>query len=423
MKTTITIIAIIFSLGLNTLAQDCSTGRYVSEVFTTLNTTSDIQYGQNIDLNGNSQNLLLDVYEPQGDTMLERPLIIWAHGGSFVGGDKTSPDVVPLAEDFAKMGYVTASIDYRLGMGGLPFPGPDSVDATETVIRAVHDARASVRFFKKDYAENGNTYGIDTSNIFFGGVSAGGLMAVHLAYLDEESELPTSYVDTSQAGLGGGIAGNSGNAGYKGSVKAIISSAGALRDTAWMNAFDTPIISFHGDDDGTVPYGSAIIYAFGIYPIMMMDGSSSIHERAENLGMNHCFEPWPGQDHVPHVGSAAYYDTLVTMSANFLLQFVCGTAAICSYGTVGIDEASYNNDMAVEVYPNPSGSFARIRLGNNTLSNTTVQLYDSFGRKVRRDEELIGTELVIERVGLPSGMYFVKILHDEGQYTAKLIFE
>ena len=149
MKTTITLSIVLCSFCLNTVAQDCSTGRYVSEVFTTLNTTSDIQYGQNIDLNGNSQNLLLDVYEPQGDTMLERPLIIWAHGGSFVGGDKTGTDIKPLAEDFAKMGYVTASIDYRLGMGGLPFPGPDSVDATETVIRAVHDARASVRFFQK----------------------------------------------------------------------------------------------------------------------------------------------------------------------------------------------------------------------------------------------------------------------------------
>ena len=264
MKTTITLSIVLCSFCLNTVAQDCSTGRYVNEVFTTLNTTSDIQYGQNIDLNGASQNLLLDVYEPQGDTMLERPLIIWAHGGSFIGGSKTGADIKPLAEDFAKKGYVTASIDYRLGMENLFF-GPDSVDATETVVRAVHDARAAVRFFKKDYAENSNTYRIDTNRIFFGGVSAGGIIAVHLAYLDRESEMPT-YIDTSQAGLGGGLEGTTGNSGYKSNVRAIISSAGALRDTSWMQGHDTPIISFHGDIDGTVPYVDSLGYLDGVEP-------------------------------------------------------------------------------------------------------------------------------------------------------------
>ncbi|HIA37855.1 MAG TPA: PKD domain-containing protein [Flavobacteriales bacterium] len=331
MKTQIISFISISIFSLSAIAQDCSTGRYLDPVFTGFDKTADIQYGQNTSLTGSNENLFLDVFEPQGDTMPERPLIIWAHGGSFIGGSRTGTDVVPLAEDFAKMGYVTASMSYRLGMNGIPFPGPDSIDATETVIRAVHDARAAVRFFKKDYTENGNTYGIDTNNIFFGGVSAGGVMAVHLAYLDKESEMPTNYIDTSQAGLGGGIEGNSGNPGYRGNVKAIINSAGALRDTAWMEAGNTPVISFHGDADGTVPYGTDIIYMVGIFPIMMIDGSSSVHERAENLGMNHCFEPWPGQDHVPHVGSAAYYDTLVTMSKNFLYQFVCGGSSICSY--------------------------------------------------------------------------------------------
>ena len=356
MKTTITLIVVILSFSLNVLAQDCSTGRYVDEVFTTVNVTSDIPYGSNIDFNGATVNLALDVYEPAGDALSERPLIIWAHGGSFIAGEKTGTDVVPLAQDFAEKGYVTASMSYRLGMNGIPFPGPDSVDATETVIRAVHDARAAVRFFKKDFAENGNTYRIDTNNIFFGGVSAGGVIAVHMAYLDKESEIPTSYVDTSKAGLGGGVEGNTGNPGYKGTVKAIISSAGALRDTAWMEAGDTPVISFHGDADGTVPFGTAIISMVQIFPIMMIDGSSSIHERADNLGMNNCFVPWPGQDHVPHVTNAAYYDSLVTFSTNFLLQFVCGTPANCSYGPVGINEVSYENNKALEIYPNPAGS-------------------------------------------------------------------
>ena len=423
MKTKITLSIILLSFCLNLSAQDCSTGRYFSEVFSSVTVISDIPFGSNIDLNGATVNLDLDVYTPDGDVLAERPLIIWTHGGSFLFGDKGGTDVVPLCEDFAKRGYVSASINYRLGMENL-FTGPDSVDATETVIRAVHDARAAVRFFKKDYADNGNTYGIDTSNIFFAGVSAGAIIAVHLGYLDKVSEMP-AYVDTTQPGLGGGIEGTSGNSGYVSNVRAIISSSGALRDTSWMEVDDTPIISFHGDQDGTVPFGTDFIYVQGIFKIMLIDGSESIHKRATSLGMNHCFEPWPGQDHVPHVNNADYYDTLLTMTTNFLLQFVCGAAPTCDYTvdtTVTVAEPISMN-WGMEVYPNPATESVVISWNKKKVQNATVQLYDVYGRKVRIDGVVNENELIIKRADLPNGIYFVRLIGEEGSYTAKLIFE
>jgi carboxylesterase type B len=39
-----------------------------------------------------------------------------AHGGSFIGGSKTGTDVVPLCNDLQSLGYVVASIEYRVGM-------------------------------------------------------------------------------------------------------------------------------------------------------------------------------------------------------------------------------------------------------------------------------------------------------------------
>jgi carboxylesterase type B len=78
---------------------------------------------------------------------------------------------VPICKDLAKLGYVAVSIEYRLGMNGLPFPGPDSSDATEAVMRGVHDGRAAVRYFRKNAIIDGNTYKIDTNNIFFGWLS------------------------------------------------------------------------------------------------------------------------------------------------------------------------------------------------------------------------------------------------------------
>ena len=133
---------------------DCSGDRYNLEVFTSYNLTSDILYGQNINRLGNIEDLYLDIYEPTGDTATIRPLIILVHGGSFISGDKTGC-IADLCKELTKYGYVTASINYRIGMDGFPVPGPDSIGATEAVLRATHDARAAVRFFRKDFIENG----------------------------------------------------------------------------------------------------------------------------------------------------------------------------------------------------------------------------------------------------------------------------
>jgi para-nitrobenzyl esterase len=99
--------------------------RYHDFIFSSVDVTSNIVYGNNVTFNNSASILKLDVYRPTGDTDTLRPLIIFAHGGSFVGGSKTGNDMIPLCTDFAKMGYVTASIDYRLFMTDLPFPGPD----------------------------------------------------------------------------------------------------------------------------------------------------------------------------------------------------------------------------------------------------------------------------------------------------------
>lgn len=75
-------------------------------------------------------------------------------------------------------------------------------------MRGVQDGRAAVRYFRKNAAIGGNTYRIDTNNIYFAGVSAGGFIALQLAYLDKASEIP-SFIDMAgQPGLTGGLEGN-----------------------------------------------------------------------------------------------------------------------------------------------------------------------------------------------------------------------
>jgi hypothetical protein len=408
---------------------DCSGSRFHDYAFPAVPTPiSNVQYGVNLRANGQSQNLLMDVYQPVGDVATLRPLIIIAHGGSFVGGSKTGTDVVPLCKDWARLGYVTASIEYRVGMTNFPIPGPDSTDAAAAVMRGTHDGRAAVRYFRKNARVGGNTYNIDTNNIYFAGVSAGGFIALHLAYLDQISEL-IPYIDTiAQPGLGGGVAGNSGNPGYPSNVKAIINICGALADTSFMHTGDTPLLSFHGSADGTVPYGYANISLLGLYPLLKIHGSSTIAMRANHQGIENCFVPWYGANHVPEVGSTAsnlsYYDSTITITRNFLEHFMCGVPKDCNKTQtpqiVGIEELALENNIIV--YPNPAQSSFVIDLSKLTTNKLNVEMYNALGARINA----IATNakmVTIERNALPSGIYLLNILVDGKMLSKKIILE
>jgi predicted esterase len=422
----------IYLLGLalatfyNVNAQDCTTGRYDTEVFTSLDVTSDIQYGSNLKLDGSTvENLLLDVYQPTADTDNNRALIIFIHGGSFLFGSKTGADVVPLAEMYAKKGYVTSSINYRLGMKNFPIPGPSGGDASEAVMRGTQDARAAVRFFKKSVKDNGNPYGIDTTNIFLVGSSAGGFVALHLAYLDQVSEIPAA-IDMSDASLAGGLEGNSGSPQNTSDVRAIVSISGAIGDTTWMENNSTPVLSLHGDADGTVPFGTGIAVS-----IMEVDGSESVHIKAENEGIKNCFKAEYGAGHVPHTDTPEYLDTAELYITQFLLSEVCGAAEYCVCntpadpvachplnGTTGIQIEEM--DALLKMYPNPAQNEVAISLEGLPIEK--VVFADVNGRIVQQVNPM-ESYMNIDISKMTQGVYFVKVITANGILTRKLIIE
>ena len=101
--------------------------RYRDDVFSTVTKTADITYGSAENLSGQTVTLKMDLYRPAGDTVTSRPAIVWVHGGSFCCGSKTSPEIVDQANVFARKGYVTASISYRLEPGGCTGSVPAAV--------------------------------------------------------------------------------------------------------------------------------------------------------------------------------------------------------------------------------------------------------------------------------------------------------
>ncbi len=414
----------IFSIAISISAgAQCAGNRYVKQIFDDVDTTVDITYGSNINQAGNSQSLELDVFTPNGDVETSRPLLILAHGGSFVSGSKEASDVVSLCNDFARMGYVTSSIEYRLGMDGIPFPGPDSVAATEAVIRAYHDMKAAIRFFYKDARENGNTYGVDTNQIYIGGSSAGAIAAVHVAYLDDIAEMPTSYIDTTEPGLGGGLAGLSGNQGYPSDIQGVVSLAGAIRDTSWMQAGDVPIISLHADNDETVPYLTEVITLFGTWDIVTVSGSGHLHPRCDNLGITNCLFTLEGSNaHPVHVASAAYYDTTVMFVRNFLSSMVCGTTLDCYNTTsiVGVDD--HGNDLSayVSVYPNPANNVVNIDLAGLPAGNHQLILRNNVGQIIAQ-QQTSGTRTSVDLTEVPSGYYHIEIIGENWRAVKGLV--
>lgn len=379
---------------------DTTGGMYYNAVYASATKTSDIVYGSNTTYTGSTVSLTMDIYQPSGDTHSLRPLIIFAHGGSFIGGTKTDQDVVELCNRFSKMGYVTASIYYRLGM--YPF---DSVNATKAVIRATQDMKAAVRFFKKDAATT-NSYKIDPKYIYAGGSSAGAFMALHLGYLDKMAEATTVLSSTTINSLGG-LEGNSGNPGYTSTVSGVINLCGALGDSTWLEPGDIPFVSLHGNNDQTVPYGKAKIYINGTYPIMVVSGSSAIKARAINVAVDNPFFTYQGADHTPYGGTSAtaiaYMDTTVNFVKEFLRPLLAAPAVVAVVNVPVKQET-------IGIYPNPAKEFVNFSFGDPSKSHS-IELCDMTGGVIRK--QILTDSKITISFDLPQGIYFVKI-YSEG---------
>ncbi|MGB2135935.1 MAG: hypothetical protein ACPHYG_08065, partial [Flavobacteriales bacterium] len=117
MKRIFTLLLLAAAFGLN--AQE----RYLDEIFDEVQVTEDVEYASNITVITALQGLppmqmtqFMDVYEPVGDTLTSRPLILLFHTGNFLPqylngsplGTRKDSSIVELANRFARMGYVTA---------------------------------------------------------------------------------------------------------------------------------------------------------------------------------------------------------------------------------------------------------------------------------------------------------------------------
>ncbi|MFN8300062.1 MAG: carboxylesterase family protein [Chitinophagales bacterium] len=191
------------------------------------------------------KSLLMDVYQPLGDKNTKHPLVILAHGGSFMHGNRKCDRQPALCMFLAQHGYVAVSIDYRL----TSLPGMSTKCAAySNILKAVADGRAAVSWFIKDAAQ-GNRFNVDTTAIFFGGSSAGAILAQQLGYIDELTNCNPTLTKAAQKYL------PDSTAYIPHRVKGIISLAGALLDTNIITSGGPALLHIHGDADHIVPFG------------------------------------------------------------------------------------------------------------------------------------------------------------------------
>ena len=277
--------------------------------------------------------LCMDIYQPECNDSIRRPLLMLIHGGAFFNGDKQSQAYQRWAEYFASLGYIVASINYRLGFGlGVRLGGgpTNEIGATKESVdragyKAVQDAHAAMRYLVH-YADK---YKIDTNFLFVGGSSAGGITALNLAFMRNwnrpETVINGRYRITGDSNLGF-IDAVSPQYNENFTIKAVVNMWGAVHDTTMLrNSPQTAILSFHGDADRIVAYGHDypfmdpptplrdVLALFGInLPPMKkineklfdpMYGSYCIHQQALALGMHSELHTYPNGPHSLHMNN------------------------------------------------------------------------------------------------------------------------
>ncbi|WP_277210655.1 alpha/beta hydrolase [Isoptericola croceus] len=156
------------------VAQEHAVGVQIADLFRLvpgdLDPDHDAQYGE---IEGVPQNLSL--WLPQGEPAGgAAPVVVLVHGGGWVSGDRLQRTTASHAAWFAEQGYLAVSIDY-------PLSGDD-----RHLWDVVEPQVACALVWAGEHAAD---HGGDPSRLFLAGASAGGNLALQVAYRTASGDL------------------------------------------------------------------------------------------------------------------------------------------------------------------------------------------------------------------------------------------
>lgn len=390
-----TLFAVVAFLLSNHVAAQSGT-RFLDPVFDEVTTTEAVPFSSAI-LEGQTSptTLYLDFYEPTGDTMAKRPLVITVFGGAFVTGSRDYVDMVAYCTRLAKLGYATASIDYRL-LSWLQF---SESALMRDAYMAAQDVSSAIRFFKLHCDD----YRIDPERIFLLGNSAGSIAILAEMFMGEEERPEQTFTEPDL-----GTMHSSGFEEYAGISPTV---AGAIPHWGGVNALDvidveeyTPICMIHGTDDLTVPFDSGYCFSnFSLPSMPYMYGSQAIATHLESIGITDFeFHPFEGEEH------AFYYNpTYQIDEEKFGWCFDITRDFLWKH--LGWPTSTQETTMQeVTLYPNPATA-SIVFHGDALLPNGSYQLQvlDVLGREMT-NVAVSSPHYSIDISSWPSGVYVVR---------------
>lgn len=165
--------------------------------------------------------------------------LIFIFGGGFRNGQRDNGYYVPMFEFMAENGIETFSIDYRLGLTDTWYEDVDTPERFRDALKgaidiAVEDLTDATSFIVGHSTE----WGIDPNGIVISGSSAGAITSLQAEYYICNNLLPENALP----------------AGFR--YAGIIPLSGAIaseKPLMWKSE-PSPILMFHGDADGVVPF-------------------------------------------------------------------------------------------------------------------------------------------------------------------------
>ena len=400
-------IALVYGLFMNT-SQAQSGQRYAEPVFDEVNTIVGIPYSSAVK-EGDTlpTTLYLDFYEPVGDTLPKRPLVITVFGGAFVAGSRDFIDMQEYCTRLAQHGYAAASIDYRL----LSIWNLNQTSLIRDAYMAAQDVSSAIRFFKYHYDE----YRIDTEQVFLLGNSAGSIAILCELFMDEDERPAETFEEPDLGSMHS--SGFEEYAGFSPAVAGAVPQWGGVMDLDVIDEEEyVPLCMLHGTNDTNVPYDSGYCYN-GMLPGVMpyMYGSHPIAGRLDEIGItDYEFHSFEGEGHAFYF-TLTYqlnekFDTCFNITRDFLYQHL---------------ELPFSmpelNEQKIQIYPNPATDYVTVCVGESSQGKPFSLLVRDVTGRILTEKKLSAQEIAIDVSQWPSGVYCLWIEQEDTLCSWKFV--